>query len=140
VRPLLRLFGNGGASFFVSDSLVQDQPDQPTLSMGNGPDGLLVPETRYRAVVDKLEDASFSPGCGVGRLVENTPHVAVPLRGSVAIVHAPRSRCRREQAPTQEESFFSEGKVAAVAPTSAMICCAESTPSPGTSASRSTES
>src|SRR6266403_5665325 len=86
--PLLRLFGNGWASFFVTDSLVQDQPDQPPVSMGNGPDGLLVPETRYRAVVDKLEDASFSPGCGVGRLVENTPHVAVPLRGSVAIVHA----------------------------------------------------
>src|SRR5215467_6289037 len=35
---------------------------------------------------------------------------------------------------------FSEGKVAAVGPTSAMICCAESTPRPGTSATRSTAS
>src|SRR5436853_3365087 len=42
------------------------------------------------------------------------------------------------QAPTHEERHFSEGKVAAVGPTSAMICCAESTPRPGTSASRST--
>ena len=33
-----------------------------------------------------------------------------------------------------------EGNVAAVAPTSAMICCAESTPSPGTSARRCTAS
>jgi hypothetical protein len=44
------------------------------------------------------------------------------------------------QAPTHEERHFSEGKVAAVGPTSAMICCAESTPRPGTSASRSTAS
>src|SRR5256885_8914068 len=43
-------------------------------------------------------------------------------------------------APTQDESCLAEGKVAAVAPTSAMICCAESTPRPGTSASRSTAS
>ena len=35
---------------------------------------------------------------------------------------------------------MSEGKVAAVGPTSAMICCAESTPRPGTSASRWTAS
>jgi hypothetical protein len=31
--PLLRLFGNGWAPFFVVDSLVQDQPNQPTLSI-----------------------------------------------------------------------------------------------------------
>jgi hypothetical protein len=34
-------------------------------------------------------------------------------------------------APTHEESFSGEGKVSALAPTSAIICCAESTPSPG---------
>src|SRR6266403_979857 len=44
------------------------------------------------------------------------------------------------QAPTHEERHFSEGKVAAVGPTSARICCAESTPRPGISASRSTAS
>jgi hypothetical protein len=43
---LLRLFGDGGAPFFVADSLVQDQPDQPTLSMGNGPDGLVMSQAR----------------------------------------------------------------------------------------------
>ncbi len=40
--PLFRLFGDGWAAFFVMNSLVQDQPDQPALSMGNGPDGLVV--------------------------------------------------------------------------------------------------
>ena len=39
---LLRLFGDRWAPFFVTDSLVQDQPDQSTLSMGNGPDGLIM--------------------------------------------------------------------------------------------------
>jgi hypothetical protein len=39
-RPaLFRLFGDGWAAFFVAESLVQDQPDQPTLPMGNRPDG-----------------------------------------------------------------------------------------------------
>ena len=39
---LLRLFGDRWAPFFVSNSLVEDQPDQSTLSMGYGPDGLIV--------------------------------------------------------------------------------------------------
>ena len=45
------------------------------VSIGNGPDGLFVPETRYRAAIHNLEDASFGSGCGFGRLVENAPHV-----------------------------------------------------------------
>jgi hypothetical protein len=43
---LLGLFGDGWAPFFVTNSLVQDQPDQPALSMGNGPDGLVVSSAR----------------------------------------------------------------------------------------------
>src|SRR4029077_6304268 len=86
--PLLRLFGDGWTSFFVTDSLVQDQPDQPTLSMGNRPDDLVMSQARDRAPIHNLEDASFGPGRGVGRLVENAPHVAVALRRSVAVVYA----------------------------------------------------
>jgi len=86
--PLLRLVGNGWAAFFVTDSLVQDQPDQPTLSMGNRPDGLVMSLARDRAAIHNVEDTSFGPGCGVGRLVENALHVAVTLRRSVAEVHA----------------------------------------------------
>jgi hypothetical protein len=43
--PLLGLFGDGWAAFFVTDSLLQDQPDQATLSMSNCPDGLVMPQT-----------------------------------------------------------------------------------------------
>jgi len=84
---LLGLFGDGWTPFFVTDCLVQDQPDQPTLPMSNGPDGLIMSQARDRAAIHNFEDASFGPGCGVSRLVENTPHVAVALR-SVAVVHA----------------------------------------------------
>jgi hypothetical protein len=75
--PLFRLLGDHWAPFFVAHSLMQDQPDQLALSMGNGPDGLLVPVTRYRAAIDK--DTSFRPYGGIGRLLENAPHVRLPL-------------------------------------------------------------
>jgi hypothetical protein len=42
---LFRLSSDGWTTFFVPDSLMQDQPDQLTLPMGNGSDGLLVSET-----------------------------------------------------------------------------------------------
>jgi hypothetical protein len=56
--------------------------------MGNSPDGLIMSQAGDRAAIDNFEDASFGPGCGVSRLVENTPQVAVALRRSVVVVHA----------------------------------------------------
>jgi len=53
---LLRSFGDGGAAFLVTDSLVQDQPNQSTLSMCNGSDGLIVSQARHRAAIHDLED------------------------------------------------------------------------------------
>src|SRR6266849_6615254 len=43
---LLRSFGDRWAPFFVTDSLVQDQPNQPALSMGDGSDSLIVSQAR----------------------------------------------------------------------------------------------
>jgi hypothetical protein len=85
--PLFRLFSNGWATFFVPDSLMQDQPNQLTLSMGNGPDGLIVSQAQNRAAIDNLEDTSFGLYGGVGRLVENTPHVevAAPCRRDLTL-------------------------------------------------------
>ena len=68
--PLFRLFGNGRAPFFVTDSLVQDEPDQPALSMGNRSNGLIMSQARDRAAIDNLEDASFGSGCAVSSLIE----------------------------------------------------------------------
>src|SRR5260370_42184465 len=55
---LLRSFGDRWAPFFVTNSLVQDQPDQPTLSMGDGPNGLLVAQALYRGAIAGVVDAS----------------------------------------------------------------------------------
>ena len=77
--PLLRLFGDRWASLFVTNSLVQEQPDQATLSMGNGPDGLLMSQTRDRAAIDNFEDTPFGLYGGVRSLIEYASHVAVAL-------------------------------------------------------------
>ena len=52
---LLRSFGDRWAAFLVTNTLVQDQPDQSTLSMGNGSDGLIVSQARDRAAIHDLE-------------------------------------------------------------------------------------
>ena len=52
---LLRSFGDRWAAFLVTDSLVQNQPDQSTLSMADGSDGLIVSQTRDRAAIHDLE-------------------------------------------------------------------------------------
>jgi hypothetical protein len=64
------LFGNGWTVFLVTDSLVQDQPDQPTLSMGNGPDGLVMSQARDGAPIDNLEDTSFDLHGSIRGLIE----------------------------------------------------------------------
>ena len=103
---LLRAFRNRWASFFVTNSLVQDQPDQATQSMGNEPDGLIVSESRDRAAIHNFEDASFGPSCGVGRLIEQAPHVAVALRRAMAVVYASALVVSRASADPGGEAFL----------------------------------
>jgi hypothetical protein len=67
---LLRSFGDRRAPFLVTDSVVQDQPDQATLSTGNGPDSLIMSETRDRTTINNFEDTSFSFYSGVSCLFE----------------------------------------------------------------------
>src|SRR5262245_12831356 len=107
--------------------------------MGDGTDGLRVAEARDKPPIDDREDAALRFHRGVGRLIQHAPHVLVALGTAVTVVD-PALSSLPGQAPIHEARCFADGKVAAVAPTSAMICCAESTPSPGTSASRCTAS
>jgi hypothetical protein len=62
--------GDGWALFFVTGSLMQNQPDQTTLSMGNNADGLIMSEAWDATAIDNLEDASFDFYSGVGSLIE----------------------------------------------------------------------
>ena len=63
-------FGDCWAAFFVTGSLMEDQPDQTTLSMRNDPDGLIMSEARDATAIDDLEDTSFDFDGGVSRLIE----------------------------------------------------------------------
>src|SRR5262245_45703685 len=51
---LLRSFGDRWAPLFVTDSLVQDEPDQPTLTMGDRPDGLIMSQSRDGAAIHNI--------------------------------------------------------------------------------------
>src|SRR5271166_5469211 len=57
--PLPRLCVESRAPFFVTDSLVQDLPNQGTLPMGNCSDRLFMPQTWHRTAIDNLEDTSL---------------------------------------------------------------------------------
>jgi len=63
-------YGDCWASFFVTGSLMQNQPDQTTLSMSNDADGLIMSEARDATAIDDLEDASFDFYGGVSSLIE----------------------------------------------------------------------
>jgi hypothetical protein len=67
---------------------MQNQPDQLALSVGDGPDRLIVSQARDRAAIHDLEDASFDFYGRVSSLIEQAPHVTVALRGPVTVVHA----------------------------------------------------
>jgi hypothetical protein len=67
---LLRSFGHGWAAFLVTDSLVQDQPDESTLSMSDYSDSLIVSQSWDRPAIHDLEDASFGSSGSVSRLIE----------------------------------------------------------------------
>ena len=127
------------AAFLIANAFMQENPDQLTQAVGNGPDGFIVPEARHQTTIEDLEDASFAFDGSIGSLIQNAAHLAVAFGRAFAVVHA-RAFFLSWHAPTHDTRFFAAGKVAAVAPTSAMICYAESTPRPGTSASRSTAS
>ena len=74
-----------GTSLFVTHTAMENDPDEAAKPMGNGPDGLIVSQARYQSAIDDLENGSFRLGCGVGSLIENAPHVAIALRGTVTL-------------------------------------------------------
>lgn len=61
----------------------------------------------------------------------------LPL-GERLLLETSADSSRPGQTPTQEANCSGDGKLAAAGPISAMICCAESGPQPGTAAKRIT--
>ena len=75
----------------------------------------------------------------LSRLIQKPPHRRLPF-GDRVLCDSPALSSFPGHTPTHEDSAFSDRNVAALGPTSAIICSAESTPKPGTSATRRTAS
>src|ERR1700754_1469899 len=84
---LLRFGADGRPPFFIAHALMQDLPDQPTQSVGDRPDGLSMPEARHEAAIDDGEDGAPGLHCGIGGLIENAPHLPIPLWTAMTVVH-----------------------------------------------------
>src|SRR2546423_8487893 len=82
---------------------MQNDPDQATKPMGDGPDGLIVSEARDESTIDNLENGPFRLGCGVGTLIENASHVAVTFRGGVALCYPRPLFLSRARSPPKQE-------------------------------------
>lgn len=115
--------------------VVQYEPDEAAKAVGDCAEGFVVAQARYQTTIENLEDAPFLSDGSIGTLVENAAHVAVTFRRAFA-AGMPALFSSPGHAPTQETSFLVVANVVALAPNSAMICCAESTPKSGASASR----
>src|SRR6516162_5175031 len=61
---------DGWATLFVSDALVQNQPDQSAYAMCNSSDRLRVPEPRHETFIDEFKDTSFGFNCCIGCLIQ----------------------------------------------------------------------
>src|SRR5674476_1067924 len=83
-----RAFGLGThrwPPFLVADPLMEDHPQHSAESMGDGPDGLLVPQTRQQPAEGQLEYAPFDLYRRLGCLIQQPPHVAIALRRACAV-------------------------------------------------------
>ena len=68
-----------GTAFLVGNALVQNLPDQPAEPVGDCPDRLAVSEPWDQTAVMGFEDAALGPHGGVSRLIQDVPHLPVPL-------------------------------------------------------------
>jgi len=64
---------------------MENDPDEAAKPMGNGPDGLIVSQAGYQSATDNFENGALRLGRGVGRLIQNAPHVAVALGRAVTL-------------------------------------------------------
>src|ERR1700751_3191779 len=107
--------------------------------MGDRPDRGLIPQPRQQTPEHHLKITASLLDGRVGRLVQDPSQILVPLAERLLWFCSALSSFPG-QVPTQEVNSAAEENVPACTPTSAMICCAESTPKPGTSARRITAS
>ena len=77
--PLLGFFGDCRAPFFVTNSIVEELPDEEAVPMRNHSDSLFVSEAWRHTTIDNLKDSSFSLDCCVGSLVRMRRMLRLPF-------------------------------------------------------------
>src|ERR1700752_5197280 len=117
--------------------LMQDLPHHTAEPMGDGPDGGLIAQARQQAAEHHLKVTAFPLDRSVRRLVQHPPQIFIAFGGATAVILFGTFVFPGTGSHPRGHSA-AEGNVLACSPTSAMICCAESTPKPGTSARRIT--
>src|SRR5262249_8842371 len=105
LADLLGFGANGRPSLFVADALVQDLPDQSRQPVGDGTDGLGVPEARDEPSVDEREDRALGCHRCVCGLIRDAPHLAVTFGTAVAVVHSGILLTARTRAHPRSEVF-----------------------------------
>jgi len=118
---------------------MQYLPDLATEPMRDRPDGGLIAQPWQQTPAHRLKMAAFLLDRRVGAWFSTRRRLFVPLGGAAVVVHL-GALSLPGQVPTQEVNSAAEANVLACTPTSEIPCCAESTPKPGTSASRITAS
>ena len=92
--------------------------------MGDGPNRLGVSESDDQPPIHELKDTAFGFHGGICRLIEQPPHLAIAVRRSMTVIDA-RALVVPGAGADHDAKRFALANVAAVGPTSAMICCAD---------------
>jgi hypothetical protein len=85
---LLRFFADGWSAFLIANALVKNLRNQTTQPVGDGANGLRMPEARDESSIHDREDRPLGLDGGIRRLIEDAPHLPVALRAAVTVVDA----------------------------------------------------
>src|SRR5206468_4389787 len=85
---LLRLFADGRPALLVAHALVKNLPNQTTEPVSDGADRLGVAEARDEPAIHDREDGALGLHRGVGRLIQDAPHLSVAFGTAVTVVLA----------------------------------------------------
>jgi hypothetical protein len=114
-----------------SDALVQDLPNHAAEPMSDGPDGGLIAQPRQKTPEHDLKmTLPFFLTAACAAWFSTRPRYLLLWR-SYCCGSLRRFRLFRDRSPPKKSIPTAEGNVLACTPTSAMICCAASTPKPG---------
>src|SRR5271157_1173606 len=119
-----------------SCKIFHNHPAEP---VRDRPQGLLIAQPRQQTAEQQLKMTSLGRTAACAASVSTRRTNLLPLAERLLWLSAALSFLPG-QVPTHEVSCAAEGNVLACAPTSAITCCADSAPKPGTSASRTTAS